>query len=112
MGRSTKPSTIPFTGTLVYYGYDKALAAHTTAPTPLISPPKEFSKEEAAALTNTLGVGVEEDVKPGTPKFHDTPKSTNRVGDEGSNKVTDLILVVHGIGQGVRLGRVCFEGVN
>ncbi|KIJ54720.1 hypothetical protein M422DRAFT_41955 [Sphaerobolus stellatus SS14] len=98
--RPAKHNAIPFTGTLVYYGYDTAVKAHAHVPKAPVSPPKEFSKEEAAALTNTLGLGIEEDPKTSRPEST-KPKRSSRVGDEGRGKVTDLILVVHGIGQGL-----------
>lgn len=86
-------------GTLVYYGFDAAIASH--APRHLTSSHTDDIK--ASALTNTMGISMKEDLNLNETHFvsSEYSKLSKHVGDEGPRKVTDLVLIVHGIGQGV-----------
>ncbi|KAF8575448.1 hypothetical protein K439DRAFT_1641371 [Ramaria rubella] len=108
--RNSKARVFAFSGTTVYYGYDIARASSRVA-----SPPDAQSEPEdkSPALTNTLGVADSDNpLRPSRtaqrsnhPRGHKTSRDEQQsrilVGDLGENRVTDLVLIVHGIGQGL-----------
>src|ERR1700753_1252725 len=73
-------------GIIVYRGYDAAVAAKKA----------EQASQEIAAEKES----IREDNSPDRPKKAEKPHVAGP--EETGSDVTDLILVVHGIGQGVR----------
>lgn len=103
--RSSQSKNLPFSGPTVYYGYDSALAAREfkiKRPSPRAS----MDKDSEAVLANTVGVSsqfVADKAGPIPMRSAEqvAAKASVSVGDSGPKNVTDLVLIVHGIGQAV-----------
>lgn len=108
--KPTKTRAFTFSGTTVYYGYDAALARMQMSAIQ-ISKPQHVIKDQATDLTSTSGVAVDvhlpttasEDGAEFLKSHIDKDKEPSHTGEEGVKRVTDLVLIVHGIGQGVRI---------
>ncbi|KAF8508209.1 DDHD domain-containing protein [Gautieria morchelliformis] len=108
--RRAKTGAFTFSGTPVFYGYDTALARTLSKSSPQNSRPLQGKQEEAAAVRNSLGAAI--DIHPpssanmSAPEYSEIHSNTADgkrllVEDNGPQRVTDLVLVVHGIGQGL-----------
>ncbi|KZS90434.1 hypothetical protein SISNIDRAFT_475303 [Sistotremastrum niveocremeum HHB9708] len=82
-------------GTRVYRGYDEAVRRRTPPKDPV--PPPE-NPEPTAEKTKQRG--------PGRPE---TPETQVGEGADGTEEITDLILVIHGIGQGMAASYEAFN---
>lgn len=97
----------------MYRGYDAAVAARNI-PNGLVVNLKKLEEAVDTAVTEegTRGIGLTPEQEEKEVKEADAAKMRGRqkdresklppVGNEGSEDVTDLILIIHGIGQGVR----------
>jgi hypothetical protein len=95
-----------FSGTTVYYGYDAALARSQKSTTQHLN--TQFQTKEQAAVASGVAVhmsspfsATEQDPEYFKGHVEVQDREPSHVGDEGLNRVTDLVLIVHGIGQGV-----------
>ncbi|KZT35133.1 hypothetical protein SISSUDRAFT_1064729 [Sistotremastrum suecicum HHB10207 ss-3] len=82
-------------GTRVYRGYDEAVRRRTPPKDPV--PPPEIP-EPTAEKTKQRG--------PGRPE---TPETQVGEGADGTEEITDLILIIHGIGQGMAASYEAFN---
>lgn len=114
---ATAPTLFPGS-TLVYRSYDAAVAASKSTdpkePTTPSTPPLPIKESnEGIVLTKESEEKEVKEADAARAKGQQRQREENlpRVGNESSEDVTDLILIIHGIGQGVRapLRHVCTD---
>jgi hypothetical protein len=94
----------------VYYGYDTARARALSKSSPQKFNTPQGKQEDAAIMRDSLGVAIDIHRPSSTnmlaaeySEIHSNTADDKRllVESDGPKRVTDLVLVVHGIGQGV-----------
>ncbi|GJJ15605.1 hypothetical protein Clacol_009883 [Clathrus columnatus] len=101
---SLQSKILPFLGITVYYGYDSALAARESK-SKKSSPRNSLDKDSEDTCINAVEIPstATDKMLPMPSSERINTKLPNSVGDSGPKKVTDLVLIVHGIGQALAL---------